>query len=67
MHLPEILEEALHLSPKERYIIVENLLESLNKTDKEIERVWTQESKKRLDAYRRGKIKTLAYKDVFHA
>ena len=67
MHLPEILEEALHLSPKERYIIVENLLESLNKTDKEIERVWTQESKKRLDAYRGGKIKTLAYKDVFHA
>jgi len=62
LSLPEIIEEALHLPPSQRYIIIENLIESLNKRDKEIDKIWLEESKARLQAYKEGKAKTLSYK-----
>jgi len=65
MSLPDILEEALHLKPQERYIIIENLVQSLNQPDKEIDEVWIKESKKRLKAYKEGTAKTLSYDQVF--
>ena len=65
MGLPDIIEEALHLKPQERYIIIESLVQSLNKPDEEIERIWIEESKKRLKAYQNGTTKTLSYDQVF--
>ncbi len=65
MRLPEIIEEALHLTPQERYIIIENLVQSLNKPDEEIDKIWIEESKKRLKSYKEGKAKTLSYEQVF--
>ncbi len=65
MGIPDIIEEALHLKPQERYIIIESLVQSLNKPDEEIEKIWIEESKKRLQAYRDGTIKTLSYDQVF--
>jgi len=65
MSLPEIIEEAMHLKPQDRYIIIENLIHSLNSPDKEIDEIWIQESQKRLQAYKEGSIKTLSYEQVF--
>ena len=66
MNLPDILEEALHLKPQERYIIIENLVHSLNQPDEEIDKVWIEESQKRLKAYKEGTAKTVSYNQVFH-
>ena len=66
MNLPDILEEALHLKPQERYIIIENLVHSLNQPDEEIDKVWIEESQKRLKAYKEGTAKTLSYDQIFH-
>ena len=65
MSLPEIIEEAIYLKPQDRYIIIENLIHSLNKPDIEIDKIWVQESQKRLKAYKEGTIKTLSYDQVF--
>ncbi len=65
MSLPEIMEEAMSLKPQDRYIIIENLIHSLNKPDKEIDKIWIQESQKRFKAYKEGKIKTVSYNQVF--
>lgn len=65
MRLPDIIEEALHLPPQERYIIIESLVQSLNKPDEEIDEMWIEESKKRLKAYREGTAKTVTYEQVF--
>ena len=66
MNLPDIIEEALHLKPQERYIIIENLVHSLNQPDEEIDKVWIEETQKRLRAYKEGTAKTLSYDQVFH-
>jgi len=66
MSLPDIIEEALHLKPQERYIIIENLVQSLNQPDEKINKIWIEESQKRLKAYKEGTVKTLSYDQVFH-
>ena len=66
MNLPDIIEEALHLKPQERYIVIENLVHSLNQPDEEIDKVWIEETQKRLRAYKEGTVKTLTYDQVFH-
>jgi len=65
MSLPEIIEEALHLKPQERYIIIENLVQSLNQPNEEMDKIWIVESQKRLKAYKEGIAKTLSYDQVF--
>lgn len=61
----EIINEAINLKPQERYLIIETLVKSLNQPDEEIEQIWIEESQKRLNDYKEGKLKTLSYKDVF--
>ncbi|MGZ8545816.1 MAG: addiction module protein [Sulfuricurvum sp.] len=61
----DILTEALQLKPQEKYLVIENLLLSLDCPDKEIEDLWIKESLARLEAYNKGTLKTLSYDDVF--
>ncbi len=65
MSINEIVEEALELKPKDRYMVIENLILSLNKPDSEIDRLWIEESTKRLQAIKDGKLKTVSYDDLF--
>lgn len=65
MGLNEIINEALSLKPQERYMIIENLVQSLNQPNFEIDKLWVEESKKRLQAIKEGKLKTVSYNDVF--
>jgi len=65
MSLKEIIDEALTLKPQERYVIIENLVKSLNQPNLEIDKLWIEESLKRVESIKDGSLKTVAYKDVF--
>ncbi|MBL4773093.1 MAG: addiction module protein [Alcanivoracaceae bacterium] len=65
MNIENIIDEALHLKPQERYLLIENLICSLNEPNERIDEIWIEEAKKRLKAYQQGKLKTVTYEHVF--
>jgi putative addiction module component (TIGR02574 family) len=65
MNIQNLISEALHLKPQERYLLIENLIQSLNEPNMEIDEIWIEESRKRLKAYQQGKLKTVSYEQVF--
>ncbi|HEB86920.1 MAG TPA: addiction module protein [Gammaproteobacteria bacterium] len=60
----DILKEAIHLEPIEKAKLVEQLITSLNKPDKELDKLWADESESRLDAYKQGKLKAVSLEEV---
>ncbi len=65
MSTKELLDEALKLKPKERALLVESLIKSLDQPDKKLDEIWVEESEKRLKAYREGKLEGIPMEDVF--
>ena len=61
----DILREAMSLTANERFIIVDELLKSLDKPDKEIDDIWEEEAVNRLKAYDEGKLETVSEKEFF--
>ena len=57
-------EQARQLTPEERLALVEDLLDSLHRTDPEIDRLWAEEARDRLAAYRRGEIEAIPFEEV---
>ena len=62
----QILQEALQLNPQERYIVVESLLQSLDKPDQSVDDIWANEAEARLQNYRDNKIQTIPFEEVFN-
>jgi putative addiction module component (TIGR02574 family) len=60
----EILQDALTLKPEQKAELVDKLISSLDKPDKEIDELWANEAESRLDAYEQGKIKAVALEKV---
>lgn len=60
----KILKNALKLPPKERVIIVDDLISSLDQPDEYIDSLWRKEVEKRIKAYQSGKIKSVPLKEV---
>jgi putative addiction module component (TIGR02574 family) len=60
----EILKEALNLTPVEKAELIDKLLYSLDKPDKELDKLWVEEAEDRIDAYDQGKIKALTIQEV---
>ena len=60
----EILKDALNLRPAEKAELIDKLLSSLDKPDKEIDTLWAKEAEARIEAYDQGKIKALTLKEV---
>jgi putative addiction module component (TIGR02574 family) len=56
--------EARKLSPEERIALIEDLQRSLVSPDPEIDRVWGEEARDRLNAYRRGEIEAISLEEV---
>ena len=54
----ELQIRAKELSSLERVILVEKILESLDAVDPNLEMLWAAEAEDRLDAWKRGEIKT---------
>ena len=61
----EIFEQALHLKANERFLLVEELLKSLDTPDENINKVWEDEAIKRVDAFKKGELETVSEKDFF--
>ena len=56
-----LAEQAGLLPPIERAELVENILQSLDTADPNLDRLWAEEAKDRLDAYRRGELGALDF------
>jgi len=65
MSTKELFDEALKLNPKDRAKLIESLLKSLDHPDKELDQIWAEESKKRLKAYREGRLNAIPMEDLF--
>ena len=60
MGAQEIIKEAILLEPQDRYMVIESLVNSLDEIDEGIEKLWIEESEKRLADYEDGKLETLS-------
>ncbi len=61
----ELIKELLMLSPKEKAIIIDEVLKSLDEPDEEIDKLWIKESEARIDAYEKGQLKSVSAEEVF--
>jgi putative addiction module component (TIGR02574 family) len=59
-----LIEQARALPPQDRIALVENVLDSLDRADPEIDRLWAQEASERLAAYRRGEVAAKDLSDI---
>ncbi|MPZ38124.1 MAG: addiction module protein [Rhizobiales bacterium] len=57
-------EQARGLSPQDRIALVEDVLDSLDRADPNIDRLWAKEAGERLAAYRRGDLAARDLSDV---
>ena len=62
--LDEILKEALTLTPAQKAELIDKLLSSLDKPDREINELWAEEAESRIDAYEQGKIKAVTLEKI---
>ena len=60
----KILEEAIALQPAERAKLIQQLIFSLDKPDKELDKLWAEEAESRLAAYQRGELQSLSVAEV---
>lgn len=60
----QILKDALTLPSKERAVLVDGILASLDQPDENIDKLWRKESEDRIAAYRAGKIKAIPLDEV---
>lgn len=61
----KMLEQALNLPQRERAIVAEGLLSSLDKPDPTIDQLWAEEAEARIDAHERGEMETVSEHEVF--
>jgi len=65
MSTSDVIEQALKLKASERFVLIEMLQESLDKSDPEIDRIWLEEAQRRLQACRAGKLAAIPMDEVF--
>ncbi|SMM97629.1 hypothetical protein SPONL_748 [uncultured Candidatus Thioglobus sp.] len=65
MNESEVLEKALHLGASDKFIIIDELLKSLDKPDLSVDKAWEKEASSRLSAYKNGKVKTVSEQTFF--
>ena len=64
MQINEIIQEALRLPATARFEIVDQLMQSLDKPDPEISRIWGQEAVRRLASVDAGRSQTYSADEV---
>ena len=64
MNPKALFKDAIKLRPAERLQLIEMLTESLSKPDKNIEKIWADESEKRYEALKAGKVKTIPLNEI---
>jgi putative addiction module component (TIGR02574 family) len=61
----EIISLVLQLKAADRYEIVEQIMQSLDKSDTEIDRVWAEESVRRVKACTEGRMALIPFDEIF--
>lgn len=62
----QVLKKALCLPPIERAELVEKVFDSFNDSpENNFDHLWAQEAESRIDAFEKGKLKTVSVKKVF--
>jgi putative addiction module component (TIGR02574 family) len=61
----DILDKALDLSPDEKISVVDGILKSLDEPSTSLDKIWADESEKRLRAYRSGNLEGIPMEDIF--
>jgi len=61
-----IQHKIMDLKASEKIHLVELIFESLDRPDLEIQNKWIEESEKRFDAYKAGKLKSYSYEEVMN-
>jgi len=65
-NLKEVEEQALRLSPRDREILAETILHSLEgESITEIDEAWVAEAEKRYQSYKKGKVQGIPGKQLF--
>ena len=59
-----LIEQARALPPQDRIALVEDVLNSLDRADPDIDQLWAREASDRLAAYRRGDLAAKDLRDV---
>lgn len=63
--LAEVLKNALSLEVRDRAMLAERLLASLEEiSEEEAERLWAEEAERRLDEYRAGRAQAIQAEEV---
>jgi len=57
-------EQARKLTPEERAELIDDLMSSLDPVDPEIDRLWAEEARDRLDAYLRGEMQATTFEEI---
>lgn len=60
----QLAKKAMGLQPVERIRLVEAILYSLDKPDRDIEQSWIAESEARYEAYKRGEIEAIHWNEI---
>ncbi len=61
----DLFDEAISLPVEERTLLVDKLLQSLNPTQGEIDKLWAEEAEKRVKEIAEGSVKTIPGESVF--
>jgi putative addiction module component (TIGR02574 family) len=65
MKTKDLIAEISDLPVEHRAKIADQILQSLNAPDPEIESAWMQEVEKRIEEYEQGRVKLVPAKEVF--
>ena len=65
MSSKDVLEQALKLKPDERFVVVEELIKSLDKPDSALDAIWAVEAENRLKAYRSDDLEGIPMEEIF--
>jgi len=60
----EVVKKIKELPDIEKLAVVDSILLELDRPDPEIDRIWADESRARLQAYREGRAECVPYADV---
>ncbi|OQY43333.1 MAG: addiction module protein [Candidatus Parabeggiatoa sp. nov. 2] len=49
----------------EKFFVIEGLLQSLDEPNQKLDEIWALEAEKRLNAYKKGRLKGIPMEDIF--
>jgi len=63
-NLSELCDKARGLSDAEKLLLVDALLQQLDRPDPELDEVWADEARRRRQAYRAGRLEARDYEQI---